>query len=152
MVSVKGLLFCVALLSASSSAFAQSNEGRQQGGTQVVDNSRAEVATGQDLVAWQTLEQRRLTGTSAVEAYKGYLTRYVSSPLAVMAWERLVDLGAPLDAWMEDPQVKTALAPVRRAWEQAQRTLASASPRRPVQNFDLDAVVEEEDEARDTGR
>jgi hypothetical protein len=150
-VSVKGLLFCVALVAVSPAAFAQSNDARSQLAAQA-ETARAEVATGQDLVAWQTLEQRRLTGSSAVEAYKGFLTRYVGSPLAVMAWERLVELGAPLEAWMEDPQVKLVIAPVRRAWEQAQRALTAAATRRPVQMMDLGDAVVEEDEARDTGR
>ncbi|HMV66548.1 MAG TPA: hypothetical protein PKA64_06835 [Myxococcota bacterium] len=144
---------CLVLLLAATTASAQSNEqpARQQAAA-AAEAARAEVATGQDLVAWQTIEQRRLTGETAVAAYRGFLERYVGSPLAVMAWSRLVDLGAPIEAWMEDPQVKAALAPVRRAWEQAQRSIAALSPRRPVQMMEMGDAVADEDGARDTGR
>jgi hypothetical protein len=137
-------VFAVATLLAlvSPSAFAQQHE-----------IARSEVATGQDLVAWQTLEQRRLAGSAAIEAYKAYLLRYPESPFAVAAFGRLVDLRAPVDAWIEEPEMKVAITPIRRAWEQSQRTLTAATARRAVVMMDLgDAIADEDDGGRDTGR
>lgn len=87
------------------------------------------VAQGEDLSAWQALEQQRLEGDAAVVAYRRYVETWVDSPLAVVAWGRLAALGAE-GAWGDASQVDR-LEGVRARW-QALRT-ADARPTRVAQ-------------------
>jgi hypothetical protein len=82
-----------------------------------------EVASGADLAAWQALEQRRLSGDDAAEAYRGFLLSYTESPLAVMAWTRLLSLDATDGSWLQSAPVRTIVQQVRRRWEAHQQAL-----------------------------
>ena len=160
---MKGLLVGIVLLAMSPSAFAQQSQradGAHDGRTETSPtvradgptSLRAEVALGQDLVAWQTLEQRRMVGAPAIDAYKSFMLHYSGSPLAVMAFGRLNDLHAPFELWAEDPELKAAIAPIRRAWEATQRALASTSAHKPVAMMDMGDAIVEDSETQDTGR
>lgn len=124
---------------------AQAQEARSE--------SVPEIVSGQDLMAWQQLEQRRLVGTEAVSAYRTYLLTWIGSPLAVAAWDRLVTLGAGDEGWLEEnSQLKLAVAQVRRTWEQGRRALAGvAAARKPAALVVVDDAVAD-DGVEDTGR
>lgn len=91
-----------------------------------------EVASGVDLDAWQSLEQRRLAGEQAVDAYRGYVLAYTESPLAVMAWSRLLELGAAEGEWSQALPARAAVQQVRRRWQAHQHALADAQRDQPV--------------------
>jgi hypothetical protein len=82
-----------------------------------------EVASGADLDAWQALEQRRLSGGDAADAYRVFLLTYTQSPLAVAAWSRLLSLEATEGAWLQSPPVRAVAQQVRRRWEVQQANL-----------------------------
>ena len=65
-----------------------------------------EVASGADLEAWQVLEQRRLVGQEAAVAYQAYVLQFAASPLAVVAWDRLVSAGGADGAWTQAVAVR----------------------------------------------
>jgi hypothetical protein len=99
-----------------------------------------EIASGADLDAWQVLEQRRLLGPQAVVEYQAYVLQFSASPLAVMAWDRLVDAGGVDGAWTQAVAVRGVVAQVRRQWEHHQRILqeetATASQAVTVESVD----------------
>ncbi len=106
-----------------------------------------EVVAGRDLTAWQILEQRRLTGAAAVDAYRAYLLLHSDSPFAVAAFGRLVELNGVEGTWADDPAVKAIVTTVRRAWEDNQRAVAAAGPgaqgKRTIATIDIaDGFVE----------
>lgn len=91
-----------------------------------------EVATGDDLQAWQALEHQRLVGGEAVIAYRGFVERFAASPLAEVAWGRLVALKAD-EVWLTDAAGRQGLEQLRHAWERHQARLrAEPVVERPV--------------------
>lgn len=74
------------------------------------------VARGEDVTAWQLMEQRRLMGDFAVDAYREFVITYDESPLAVAAWDRLNTLSATGGEWREDAELRQALDDVERRW------------------------------------
>lgn len=103
------------------------------------------VARGEDVTAWQLIEQRRLVGDFAVEAYRRFVVDYNESPLAVAAWERLNTLSATGGDWREDVLMRTALDDVERRWRAHRAVVEShQEPAGVVRLFlDEDAVVSE---------
>ena len=98
-----------------------------------------EVVAGRDLTAWQILEQRRLSGVTAVDAYRSFILLYNDSPFAIAAYGRLVELGGVEGTWTDDPAVKAVVNVVRREYTENQRILADSSSgtRRPIVSIDL---------------
>lgn len=84
----------------------------------------AQVVTGEDLSAWQRLENLTLTGPDAVAAYRGFVVTYASSPLAEAAWSRLVALGGDAP-WSDDPALLDVLVDVRGRFEAHQKSLGT---------------------------
>jgi hypothetical protein len=108
------------------------------------------VANGEDLIAWQTLENRTLTAEQAADAYRGFVLQFNDSPLAEMAYARLVALG--MDApWTDDATVLSALGSVRNRFEAHQKALATP-PKAKVAMIDLSEDDDDATAARDTGR
>lgn len=89
-----------------------------------------EVASGDDLHAWQALELQRLSGAEAVAAYRGFLERFAASPLSEVAWGRLVALQAD-EVWLTDASGRQALEQVREAWLRHQARLRRLGPDAP---------------------
>lgn len=100
------------------------------------------VQRGEDLTAWQLIEVQRLEGDAAVAAYRGFIEAYGASPLAVVAWGRLVGLGQSDVAWRDDTTLRQTLGGIRRQWEQAQRLVSEGSQRRAVADASDDLVDE----------
>lgn len=97
-----------------------------------------EVAAGEDLGAWISLEQRRLEGPDRVAAYRAYVLAWASSPLATVAWDRLVDLGADLP-WSEDPVTLAAITSVKERWIAQRGALSRRPAPAAVASIDLSA-------------
>lgn len=108
------------------------------------------VVNGEDLVVWQTLENRALTSDQATEAYRGFVLQFNDSPLAEMAYARLVALGTDAP-WTDDTIVLGALGRVRGRFEAHQKSLA-APPRAKIAMIDLSEADDDAAAARDTGR
>lgn len=98
-----------------------------------------EVASGQDLGAWISLEQRRLEGAERIEAYRAFVLAWASSPLASVAYARLVELGAE-QAWTDDEAALARLATVQGRWAEQQAVLARRAEVASVASIDLDAA------------
>lgn len=94
-----------------------------------------EVVAGRDLTAWQSLEQRRLAGSTAVDGYQAFVLLYPESPFAVMAWDRLVTLGGVDGPWAADPALRPTLDSVRARFDAHQRSLREATTRRDVKDM-----------------
>ncbi len=72
------------------------------------------LTTGQDLVAWRALQEQTDPG-----AWRGFILAFPDSPLAELAWRRLVEVGhAP------DPTSNPALARIATSYAQHQADLA----------------------------
>lgn len=95
--------------------------------------------SGADLHEWALLEQRRLAGAEAVQAYRAFALRWSESLLAEAAWDRLISLAVdPLEG--AAPGERQRLVRVRARWMERRRALAAASrsSRRPAGVVDLD--------------
>ncbi len=99
--------------------------------------SGREVVAGRDLTAWQSLEQRRLAGSTAVDGYQAFVLLYPESPFAVMAWDRLVTLGGVDGPWAADPALRPTLDSVRARFDAHQRGLREATTRRDVKDLSV---------------
>jgi hypothetical protein len=82
------------------------------GGT--LTGSPGPVALGQDLVAWRALQEQ-----TEPTAWRAFLMEYPNSPLAELAWRRLVEVGhAP------DPTANPTLARIAASYVQHEAELA----------------------------
>lgn len=149
------LLVVLVLVATPRVASAQQPQGEPPAGLHIEAHGArqpVEVASGMDLVAWQSLEHLRLQGTSAVQAYRTFVLDYDASPLAVAAWSRLVELGANL---VEDRDEKVArtLQAVRDRWQSLQDTIAAKPVDDTVVTIDLTDGFDDDGAAalRDTG-
>lgn len=94
-----------------------------------------DVASGTDLVAWQTLEHRRLEGDPAVASYRAFIETFGASPLSVAAYGRLVDLDRA-EPWSDDVGLRAQVEGLRRHWVSLQAELRTA-PTRALATIDL---------------
>jgi hypothetical protein len=147
--SVLLLLFVVVWIALPHTARAQQPQAEAH--AEARTRQPVEVASGQDLVAWQSLEHLRLQGTQAVLAYRTFVLDYDASPLAVAAWSRLVELGGALIDHKDERVAKT-LAAVRDRWATLQAAVAS-EPDVVVAEIDMDEPSDDDAAAavRDTG-
>lgn len=99
----------------------------------------ATVASGEDLAVWQALEHRRLAGLDRVAAYRAFVERFPSSPLAVVAWGRLHEVGMA-SVWSEDVELAARLADVQARWV-AHRQMLS----RPVEAPRVESLTFKDD-------
>ncbi len=95
-----------------------------------------QVASGEDLGAWISLEQRRLEGAERTAAYRAFVLAWASSPLATAAWDRLVELSAD-QPWSEDPMELERIAQVQARWADQKLALRETQARRRVASISL---------------
>ena len=100
-----------------------------------------EVISGQDLVSCQEMEQRRLDGEEAVAAYRSLSEDYPTSPLAEVAWTRLVDQGPLDEAWTQARPIRPHIRDLRMSWDQHQRALGRTSTSVVVATLDTEQVL-----------
>lgn len=105
---------------------------------------------GGDLVAWQDLALRQLEDAEAIVGYRAFIQNWPTSPLAEVAWSRLVALGAETGSWTLEPGVRPrVLADLRRSWRSHEEVLQRG------QGLVAVAHITDEDtlaEAADAGR
>lgn len=96
------------------------------------------VTTGQDLVAWRELQQQTDPG-----AWRGFLLAYPDSPLAELAWRRLVEVGhAP------DSTSNPTLSRIAASYAQHEADLARTPTGYAVATLRLDEPVPTDDQPR----
>ncbi len=100
------------------------------------------VASGEDLVAWRALQQE-----TDPSAWRGFLLAYPDSPLAELAWRRLVEVGhAP------DPSSNPTLGRIATSYAQHEADLARTPEGYAVATLRLEAPTEDTQQAARTGR
>ena len=101
-----------------------------------------EVISGQDLVSWQEMEQRRLEGDEAVASYRKFIQEFPTSPLAEVAWTRLRDHGQVDETWTQARPIRPHVRDLRMSWEQHQRALSRTSSSVVVAKLDAEVIFQ----------
>ncbi len=100
------------------------------------------VVAGDDLVAWRALQEQTDPG-----AWRGFLLSYPDSPLAELAWRRLVEVGhAP------DPTSNPTMSRIAASFEQHEADLARTPEGYAVATLRLEDEGPSPDESRTSRR